>query len=166
MIPLLLLSFSIVSGDKICAPDDPTSCRQAVVTGETVPFDGQLLTPKRAAKLAVQAGQCQERTDEAVANAKAVVGMDLRLQKQLRQNDLDHAAQSEKLLTEELERAHQAAGRSFLESPVLWFALGIVATVAVTAGTVALFDATRPAVLTIPVSQSTPSSGALIIGQW
>lgn len=156
----LLLSLAISTaflGDPSCVPNDPTDCRQTVTKGEVVPFDGQLLSPRRAAKLAVRVGQCQERIAAEVAEVAELMKIDLRLEKQLRANDSEHANRQRKLLEAELVRAHEAAEPSFLEHPALWFAFGVVATVAAVGITIAVIDATRPQVVFVPPgTTSTP----------
>lgn len=160
---LLLAVISTSSGDKVCSPNDPTSCRQTVTKGETVPFDGQLFTPRKAAKLAVQAAQCQERIDAAVEAIRAELGIDLKLQKQLRANDSAHATQTQDLLQKELERAHSEAERGFFESPVFWFSAGVGAAILVVIGAVAALDALRQPVVFSAAKSTSQGVGIL---QW
>jgi len=155
MILWLWLSILIVSPvagteNASCLENDPTSCRQTVREGELVPFDGQLMTPKRAATLAVAAGQCQDRIAMEVSQAVELMKIDLQLQEQLRANDKEHAQKQLDLLMTELELTRELTEPSFWEHPVLWFTLGVAATVAAVGITVAVLDATRPQVITIP----------------
>lgn len=161
MIPLPWLLTSIVflgASDKACVQDDPSDCRQTVVAGEEVPFDGQLLSPRRAARLAVQAGQCQERIVTEVARAVELIKIDLELEKGLRANDADAAAMQTDLLKGALQDARESSEPGFLEHPLLWFTIGVAATAAAIGLTVAILDATRPQVVTISENFSQGSS--------
>jgi len=87
----LLLSMTLLASpyqhEKVCQTGDPLDCRQHVVKGELVPFEGQLLTPRKAARLGVQAGECDERISLAISREKEIAGIRVQQQMDLRAND-------------------------------------------------------------------------------
>ena len=145
---------SVDPSPKSCVEGDPEDCRQTVSQGEETPFDGQLLTPRRAARLAVQAGQCQERTVEAVSKAVRLLEVDLSLSIQSRGNDKDHSSLTVGLLKDELVKTQEASERSFLESPILWFGIGVATTAALIGISVAIISETRPEIISVPIETS------------
>lgn len=150
---LLLASISTAlltqtPGEKSCTKGDSQDCRQAVKAGEVVPFDGQLMTPRRASKLAVAAGQCQLRIDTKVSETEELLGLDLKLEQQLRANDKEHYEREINLLTERLEEVQP----SWYEHPGIWIVVGGVIAAGVIGAAAGILDATRPTVVTVPTT--------------
>lgn len=155
MIPLLSLLTSIAlplagAAEPVCAEDDPHDCRVALEVGDAAPFAGQLLSPRGAARLAVMAGQCSNRTDLAVQRAVAEVTIDLELEKRLRESDRENFDLRVQVLTGALEKADRASRRGFLDHPVTWLIAGALVTAALTAGAVAIISETRPTQIVAP----------------
>ena len=155
MTPPLSLLTSIVSliltaGEPSCVDGDPNDCRVALTPGDPAPFAGQLLTPRRAARLAVAAGQCEVRTSHAVEAAIAEMTIDLRLERALRAQDRESYEERSRHLTAALEKAHAASERGFFDHPVTWITVGVLLTTGGIVGSVALISETRPAVVTTP----------------
>ena len=87
-----LLVASLVSGtgyasDKVCDPKDAKSCIQPVSEGDTVPFSGQLVTHRRAAKLVANLEQCNEEKALSLEEAAALFQVKLDLANEQRLND-------------------------------------------------------------------------------
>ena len=155
MTPLLSLLTSIAlltagAADPTCAEDDPQDCRIALKSGDAAPFGGQLLSPRRAARLAVMAGQCSDRTNLAVEAAVAEVTLDLELERRLRESDRETFDLRVRVLTRALEKADEASRRGFLDHPVTWLIAGALVTAALTAGAVAIIAETRPTQIVAP----------------
>jgi len=126
--------------DPACDPNDAQNCVQPLLAGEEAPFTGQLLTPKRAVKLAVEAGQCKERIALAVQRAHALLNIDLQAERDKRSNDTRHHQLQLNLLNRRLDDALQ---RHWYEHPLVIAALSVAATTAVYAGAVKTVDALR-----------------------
>jgi len=123
----IFLSFALGAPPAIppqCDPDDAESCVQPLLEGESAPFSGQLLSPRRAAKLAVLAGNADERARLAVEEAEEVWRVKLEAERRLRVND--NAAN--RLKVEMLERA---SARPFYEHPLFVAAVTVAGCVAV-----------------------------------
>jgi len=151
---LLLLSFwnalLAQTHPKTCDPKDNRSCVQPLMEGEEAPFFGQLLTPRRAARLAIKAEQCQTRIDLSVQETKQLYEFDLDLARQLRANDRQAAEMQKKILSEELARAHEAAETNFLDHPVTWMIIGGALVGAAVGIATAIISETRPQLVTTP----------------
>ena len=111
--------------ERACDPEDKTSCVQPLLEGEEAPFSGQLLTPRRAAKLGVRAADADERARLAVEETEELWKIKLQKEKDLRKLDNETNALKIKLLTE-------AADRPFYEHPLF-------VAVATVAGCVAVY---------------------------
>jgi hypothetical protein len=85
--------------DAACDPNDPKSCVQPLSVGQAAPFAGLLLTPRRAAKLGVMAGECQARVDLGVEREQELAQVKLQGLQQLRDNDKQAAQLQIDLLT-------------------------------------------------------------------
>lgn len=57
---LLLAPLTAQSAEKICDPEDPESCVQAVMAGEVVPYSGYLLTYRRSARVVANTERCAD----------------------------------------------------------------------------------------------------------
>jgi hypothetical protein len=91
--------------------------------GQCAPFPGQLLSTTLAINLGQKANFCDDRLKLELTHAKALDGIDLRLEKQLRANDKLTWETEKKLLLERLEEA---------KAPPPWYTHpAFVATVAV-----------------------------------
>ncbi len=138
---ILMLLLSQSPFTKSCVDGDPFNCRQTVVEGTKVPFSGQLMTPRRAALLAVTATQCQVQLDLEMERVQAIVNVDLFLEKSLRANDNKAAKAQKELLTGELKRAHKAAEKKWHDHPALWMTIGGVVVAATIGIAVAIINA-------------------------
>jgi len=107
-----------------CDPEDKTSCVQPLLEGEAAPFAGQLLTPRRAAKLGVRAGDVDERVRLAIEETEELWRIKLQKEQALRENDNVANALKIDLLT-------KAADRPFWEHPVFVAAATVAGCVAV-----------------------------------
>lgn len=117
-----------------CSPDDPKDCVQPLLEGEAAPFSGQLLTPRRAAKLAVEAGSCQERVEIETQRVTDRLQLQIDLQKSLRANDRQAHELQLDLLKKRLEQAEEILSPRWWERP----AFVIPTTVVLTVGAVVL----------------------------
>jgi hypothetical protein len=104
------------------------------------------MTFGRAAKLGVKADQCDARVK--LARDEQVELADIRLGfcQGARENDREAC----QLKLGVLEDAVAQVEPQWWEHPALWFVVGVVTTVGVVVGAVAIFDATRPQVVTVP----------------
>jgi len=82
MIWLLLLNLNVV--DTGCPTDD---CVQYVIEGESVPFSGQLLSPRRAALLGVRAQSTEERVALAIREHSEICEIKIDAYNNMRLND-------------------------------------------------------------------------------
>lgn len=133
----LLLTLACPAGGKaqafprICDPDDAKSCVQPVAAGEPAPFDGQLMTNRRAAKLAVLAGGCQDRVDLEVARERELAAIALNGEKALRASDQATAQVKVDLLMKRMAEMEDILTPRWYERPAFVSAVAVVATVAV-----------------------------------
>ena len=110
--------------ERACDPEDKTSCVQPLLEGETAPFSGQLLTPRRAAKLGVRAGDLDERVRLAIEETAELWRIKLEKEQALRKNDNEANAFKLDLLT-------KAVDRPFYEHPLFVAAATVAGCVAV-----------------------------------
>ncbi len=136
--------------EKKCSKNDPQSCRQTVVAGEAVPFSGQLMTPRRAAKLAVMAGQCKERVKLAVEEATTPLKMDLALERNLREDDKATSKLQSDLWERNYTKVEEAAKRQPYEHPLLWVVIGGLIVGGAVGIATGIISETRPTVVTVP----------------
>lgn len=116
-----------------CAPTDPKDCVQALLKGELAPFDGQLLTPRRAAKLGTEAAACKEAQSLEVARETALIKIDLDAEKARRAEDARFHQLEISLYQKSLDEARFVP---WYRHPVFVSAVSVAATVAVFAGAV------------------------------
>lgn len=121
-----------------CDPQDSRSCVQPLLEGEAAPFTGQLLTPRRAAKLAVKAGQCKERIRLETTRISNLLLVDLEAERAKRTNDAKHHQLQLDLMKARLVEASQ---REWYEHPVLVAAFAVAATSLVYVGAVKTVEA-------------------------
>jgi len=138
MIPLLLpVILSALAANPtasaICDLDDVTSCVQPLSQGEAAPFAGQLLTNKRAAKLAVLAGGCQDRIDLNVAQTQAIATVQLQGAQALRVSDKEACGLQRDLLLQRMAEMKSALEIPWYERPAFVSVVSAVTTVAVLA---------------------------------
>lgn len=118
---LVLLSSAILSlwsyaeeFPKVCDPEDPEKCSQALQSGSQAPFSGQLLTPKLAIDLGQKAAYCDDRLKLELRHQKSLLSIELELEKKLRMNDQKYFQKEINLLTKRLAEAHS---RPWYEHP-------------------------------------------------
>ena len=114
-----------------CDPDDPKSCVQPLVKGEPAPFDGQLMSNRRAAKLAVAAGGCQDRVDLVTERERELAKVILDGEKALRASDQAGAQLQRDLLMKRMAEMEDILTPRWFERPAFVAAVTVVATVAV-----------------------------------
>lgn len=146
-VTLVILGWSAAAGAqalvKVCDPEDPKSCVQPLVTGDPAPFDGQLMTNRRAAKLAVLAGGCQDRIDLAVARERELATIQLYGEKALRTSDQASAQLQKDLLLKRMAEMEGILTPRWYERPAFVTAVTAVATVAVLAVSVKTVQALK-----------------------
>jgi hypothetical protein len=91
---------------------------------------------RKAARLAVKAGQCSERTAIAVEETKELMQIDVDLQMALRENDAETWKVQKDLLLREIKTLEQKAERHWYEHPFLWTAVGALITTGIFYGAV------------------------------
>lgn len=106
-----------------CDPEDKASCVQPLIEGEEAPFSGQLLTPRRAAKLGVRASSADERVKLAVEETVELWTIKLESERALRANDNAANATKIDLLT-------KAVDRPLYEHPIFVAAATVVGCIA------------------------------------
>lgn len=139
LLSLCILNASLAAKPSLpaqCDPKDSKNCVQPLMEGESAPFSGQLMTFRRAAHLAVQAGQCSERVDIAVNETKELMSIDLNLQKALRENDAKAWAVQKDLLLDRINVLTAEAERHWYEHPALWAVIGAAVTTGVFYGAI------------------------------
>lgn len=114
LILICLVCFSCVSfaADKVCVNNEPTKCSQPLSTGETAPFDGQLLTPDLAIDLGQKANDFSARLNIEIEHIKKLDKLDLDLEKKLHTIDTQAWATEKDLMMKSLEK---------MESPSPWY---------------------------------------------
>lgn len=135
---------------KACDPADPANCIAYLMKGAPAPFDGMLAGPRRAATLTVRANMCQERIDDAAADAREEGATKLAFEQQRRKVDNEANQQRLWVMRRGMEAYKEQFGPKWYDNPTLWFLLGGVAAVTVVAGAVAIIDNTRPSLVTAP----------------
>jgi len=115
---------------KVCDPDDPKSCVQPLTAGEVAPFDGQLLTNRRAAKLAVAAGGCQDRLDLATERERELAAIQVAGEKALRDSDRITAQIQKDLLLKRMADLEDTIKPHWYERPAFVAGVASVVTVA------------------------------------
>jgi hypothetical protein len=103
--------------------------------GQAALFDGQLMTPELAIILGLKADGCDARTALEVDFAKKSAGVELKLEKELRQIDQDSCKTATSFLQDRLE----GAAPPWYERP--WFVAGVTFVLTVTAVSLAIWGA-------------------------
>lgn len=122
---------------KQCDPKDQHSCVQPLMAGEMAPFTGQLLTPRRAARLAVKAESCKARINLKIAETEEVWKLRLYLEQNLRSND---NLASQKSL-EAMKKYAESLEQKWYEHPAFVVTVTIVATGLATWGSIEVWNA-------------------------
>ena len=139
----IMLALAISASSLECDPNDAKSCLQIVVKGETVPFTGALLTPRRAAKAGAKAEQCDAR----VETVQSEMRDRLMLTEKLMVDRLDNAAQSHKLeidlMMRRMKQLEDSLGPRWYEHPIFVATVTVATTVAVFYGATEVVKATR-----------------------
>lgn len=136
-----LFATSAWAGEKHCDPKDPKSCVQAVSEGETVPFPGQLMTHRRAAKLVTTTEQCSDERALDLEEANELHQIQLNLLEQQRKNDQDAAKLKLDLMMKRMEQMEEELGPKWYEHPAFVSTVSVVLTVAVFIGAVKTVEA-------------------------
>jgi len=99
---------------KECDPADARSCVQPLAAGELAPFDGQLLTMRRAAKLAAAAGACSERLKLELEREKEISSSELDYVKAVCAAEQASAKTQQDLLMRRIAALESETGPSWL----------------------------------------------------
>lgn len=132
----------------MCDPEDPSDCVEFLLPDQPAPFGGMLLGPRRAATITTKAEQCDERVKMAADEVRELGGVKLQAEKDGRASDNDASAQRLEIMQWGMDQYKERYAPKWYEHPVIWYALGILTAAGVTAGAVAIIDATRPTVIT------------------
>ena len=130
---LVCLSVFLASpalAQKVCDPEDPKSCVQALIQGETVPFDGQLMTPRRAAKLAVLANGCQDRVALCREEEQALSATKLAGEEALRKSDELSCTMQKETLMKRMQGLEELLTPKWYERPAFVAIVASTVTVA------------------------------------
>jgi hypothetical protein len=112
-----------------CDPADEKSCVQPLLAGEEAPFEGQLLTFRRAAYLAVEAGGCTERLAIEAERLEGVWSAKLQTAEDLRRHDAETHQLELDLVLKRLEQAEELLTPPWWERPA--FVAGVTAVLTV-----------------------------------
>ena len=115
--------------NRQCDPNDPKSCVQGLTEGQQAPFTGLLLTPKRAAKLAVMAEGCQAKIDIMLEEAKETEKARFQNVTTILKNNLDSFNFQKDLLLQRLKDAKELYSPDWYEKPA--FVAGTTAIITV-----------------------------------
>ncbi len=132
----------------MCDPEDASDCVEYLLPSQPAPFGGMLLGPRRAATITVKAEQCDERTKDATDEQRELGEVKLQAEKDGRASDNVASAQKLDFALKAMEDYKERYGPKWYEHPAIWYALGIVTAVAITAGAVEVISKTRPTVIT------------------
>lgn len=91
--------------ETICDPDQPSHCARPLQKGEEAPFSGQLLSTELSLDLGLKADFCEEKLKLELDFQKKTLGLDLNLERQLRENDRKAWEVERALLAKRLEEA-------------------------------------------------------------
>jgi hypothetical protein len=100
---MLSLITVLVLATPVCDPSDPSKCSAPLTQGAVAPFAGQLLTPALAVDLGLKAQFCDARIGLEVEHARALVRVDLDLERQLRAIDTLKAAATADVLRQQMD---------------------------------------------------------------
>lgn len=128
-----------------CDPQDQKSCVQPLVEGEVAPFTGQLLTPRRAAKLAVDAGSCKEATAIEVGHVEETWELKLNTEQRLRKNDQDAHQLEVDLLMKRMAQMEETLAPHWYERPVFVATVSVVLTIGAVVLATWIVDSATPA---------------------
>lgn len=116
---LLLAALSFVLGAPECDPDDASKCSQQLVQGQKAPYTGELLTRPLAFDTSWKAFSCEQYTAIEVRYAKKEARLDLKLEKDFRQNDKKAHDESMEAMKSDRDQWKERAHIPFYEKP--WF---------------------------------------------
>jgi len=132
VVGLLLGPCQSHGGEKRCDPEDLQSCVQAVTVGEVVPFPGQLMTHRRAARLVTTTEQCADERALDLDTAHQLHQIQIQTLEERR----DNAMSACELKVSFLEGQALEAERPWYEHPAVVAGITMVLTVAVFAAAV------------------------------
>lgn len=102
---LQALTLPVQAAETICDPDQPSHCARPLQKGEEAPFSGQLLSTELSLDLGLKADFCEEKLKLELDFQKKTLGLDLNLERQLRENDRKAWEAERALLIKRLEEA-------------------------------------------------------------
>lgn len=114
--------------ETICDPEQPSHCSKPLLKGATAPFSGQLLSTELSITLGLKAMYCDDRLKLELDFLKKDLGLELNLERQLRENDRKAWEAKEALL---LDRLEEAQGVSWYEHPAFVATVTVICTVLV-----------------------------------
>lgn len=121
-------------------PNPPQNKPVLLLQGDPAPFRGMLSPLDMLATITARAEGCDRRIETAREWERDLAEIDLQLEEHLREVDQERYEAELELLRATVERVEP----DWWEHPAIWFGLGIVAAIAVTAGSVSIIEATRP----------------------
>ena len=128
-----------------CDPQDSKSCVQPLLEGEAAPFSGQLLTFRRAAKLAVEAGSCKETTAIEVEHVEDSWKLKLETEQRLRKNDEDAHQLEVDLLMKRMAQMEETLVPHWYERPTFVATVSVVLTIGAVVLATWIVDSATPA---------------------
>lgn len=136
------IAFPVVcKAEAKCDPKDPKSCVQAVTEGEPVPFSGQLMTHRRAAKLVVTNEQCADERALDLEEAHEIHQIQVKALEQRRKNDFETCKLQIDLLNQRMMQMQEELAPPWYEHPAFVATVSVVLTVAVFAAAVKTVEA-------------------------
>lgn len=115
--------------EAFCDPNDPKSCVQTLVEGEKAPFNGQLLTFRRAAKMSAKLELNHERLQLKIDEATEPLEREIAFQKRLQKSAEKAHKQSEDFLVKQIDEALP----DWHERPIFVASASVVVTLGVIA---------------------------------
>jgi hypothetical protein len=116
-----------LGGAKLCDPLDKSSCVQAVHKGDTVPYTGHLLTPRRSAIIASAMENCRNWTEMDKAEANETCKGQQVVWRLLLESERDARRQTEEVLMRRIDKLVGEAPKWY-EHPWVVSAISVVAT--------------------------------------
>ncbi len=127
----------------LCDDEAKRLCAQAVVQGETVPFDGQCLTTDKAIEQAQRAHGCQGRIDIELRRCARIANEKLEHRRTICAIEMRGLQLEVDLLTRRLQDAYDAADGPWYRHPVVVAGVSVLGTVAAIWAGVQVVNAAR-----------------------
>lgn len=128
---LLVAPRLVFAGDKHCDPKDSLSCVQLVTEGAIVPFSGQLMTHRRAARLVSTTEQCDDRRALDLEEASELHLVELEALKRQRVNDQEAAKLKLDLVMKRMKQIEEELSPEWYERPTFVAPVAVMLTVGV-----------------------------------